>query len=192
MSDSPLSFKHALFNDAHASGSAGSQSYPLLTKWTFYSHLPHDTDWSLNSYKRVFDISSLEDTISLMEHTPKIVIERCMLFIMKSHIKPIWEDALNKNGGSFSFKVEDKNVYNVWKTFVYLILGGSLCSDIDGFHEKINGISISPKKGFCIVKIWMATMEYSDHHIFDTHFEKELTGIENNAIFKSNKPEYSM
>lgn len=184
-----LSFKHALFNEP-SSVSTGSRKYPLKYEWAFYSHLPHDTDWTLNSYKRVFDMSSLEDAISLFEHIPKIVVERCMLFVMKSHIKPIWEDPLNKDGSCFSFKVAEDKVYDMWKSIHYLMIGGQLGAHIKSFSDKINGISISPKKGFCIIKIWMETKEFTDPSIFNPHFESIFKGIENNAIYKENAPEY--
>ena len=31
-----------------------------------------------------------------------------------------------------------------------------VCEHVDGRGERINGISISPKRGFCILKIWNA------------------------------------
>lgn len=181
-----LSFK--LFDTVASPVSVGDKHHKLSHDWIFYSHLPHDTSWTLDTYKRIFDISYLEDAIGLLEHTPHIVVEKCMLFIMKSHIKPIWEDPHNKNGGCFSFKVPTENVANIWKIMAYLMMGDTLCNP--SFSSHISGLSISPKKGFCIIKVWMDDMTYNDPAIFNVHIENELKTLENNAIFKSNRPEY--
>ena len=30
------------------------EHHKLNTKWVLWAHLPHDTDWSLKSYKKIF------------------------------------------------------------------------------------------------------------------------------------------
>ena len=37
---------------------------------------------------------------------------------------------------------------------------GETISDDDNFLECVNGITISPKKSFCIIKIWMSSIKY--------------------------------
>ena len=32
--------------------SANLTSHPLYDKWVLWAHLPHDTDWSIRSYKK--------------------------------------------------------------------------------------------------------------------------------------------
>jgi hypothetical protein len=60
----------------------------LQNKWTLYAHLPHNTDWSLSSYMKISTVEYLEDTIAVTETLPNILIENCMLFMMKENIKP--------------------------------------------------------------------------------------------------------
>jgi len=124
----------------------------LSNKWTYYAHLPHDTDWSLKSYKTILEAKNLEEWIVINEAIPDIVIRNCMLFIMKDDVKPIWEDIYNKDGGCFSYKISNKNVPEIWKNMVYKLIG----NDIIKLNVKnnVNGITISPKKNFCILKIW--------------------------------------
>ena len=126
----------------------------LNNKWTLWLHLPYDTDWSINSYKKVTTFDTLEDCIILIENINKEIIEKCMLFIMKNNIKPIWEDVENSKGGCLSYKINTENVYNVWKKLNYYLIGETLIDDKD-IMDNINGISISPKKNFCIIKIWL-------------------------------------
>jgi len=136
------------------------KKYNLESNWTFWAHLPHDTDWSPSSYKEMINISSFDELINLYENLPDIIIKNCMIFLMREGIKPTWEDESNKNGGCFSYKIINKSVVNTWKNLSYLLIGESLLS-----KEKvkiINGITISPKKSFCIIKIWLSDCSCQD------------------------------
>ena len=33
-----------------------SSEHHLYGKWVLWAHLPHDTDWTIRSYKRIMDI----------------------------------------------------------------------------------------------------------------------------------------
>ena len=129
------------------------ENNPLNDTWILYAHLPHDTDWSINSYKKILKISTAEQIISVCESLPEAMVQNCMLFLMRENIKPIWEDENNKDGGCFSYKINNKNVSDIWKKLSCLLVGESLINE--RMSLKINGITISPKKHFCIIKIWM-------------------------------------
>ena len=83
----------------------------LSDKWTIWAHLPHNTDWSIKSYIPITTFTTVEETIAVTETLPPILVENCMLFMMREGIKPTWEDPKNRNGGCFSYKVSNKNVY---------------------------------------------------------------------------------
>jgi len=137
--------------------------HKLLNKWRLWAHLPHDTDWSVSSYKSICSLETVENSLILFETFPEILVKNCMLFIMKDGIKPMWEDKHNKEGGCFSYKINNKNVAYCWKNLSYSLLGETLCkSDIIKY---INGITISPKKNFCIIKIWLANCDYQNPDI---------------------------
>ena len=74
---------------------------------------------------------------------------------MKEDIKPMWEDEKNKLGGCFSYKVSNKHIEKTWCNLSYCLVGDDLCEDAK-VKNLINGITISPKKNFCIVKIWFS------------------------------------
>ena len=103
---------------------ATSTDCKLYDKWTLWAHLPHDTNWTFESYIRILSFSSVHAIIMLLETMPDEMITNCMLFIMRDGIKPMWENT------------------NV--------------------RPCINGITISPKKNFCIVKIWLANCNYQN------------------------------
>ena len=138
-----------------------SAFHNLPEEWKLWAHLPHDTDWTPNSYREVFTFSTVENTIAITEYLPEILVKNCMLFIMKNGIMPIWEDVKNRDGGCFSYKISNKNVYEVWKELSYTLVGGSISTNPQ-FVKNVTGITISPKKNFCIIKIWLTNCQFQN------------------------------
>jgi hypothetical protein len=160
--------------------------HQLSDNWTLWAHLPHNTDWSIKSYIPIYTFTTIEETIGITETLPPILVENCMLFIMKEGIKPIWEDPKNRNGGCFSYKVSNKNVYKVWKDLTYVMVGSSI-SKQSTFVNCVTGITISPKKNFCIIKIWMADCNNQNPGIVTS----DVKGLSpQGCIFKKHTPEY--
>lgn len=140
----------------------------LDSKWTVWYHLPNDTDWTLNSYTKLFDYNSVEKCVALNSIINEKLLLECMFFIMKDSIMPVWESPENINGGCFSFKIQNKLVPSIWKTLVYSTAGNTLFKD-ENVMSTVNGITISPKKFFCIIKIWMKNCKYVDIKLFDNN-----------------------
>jgi len=163
-----------------------TQHHLLNNEWTMWAHLPHDTDWTTNSYKEVYNMNSVEEVIALSESLPEVLVVNCMLFIMKKGIIPVWEDPNNRNGGCFSYKIPNKSVYSIWKDLTYSLVGRSLSSNSD-FVNNITGITISPKKSFCIIKIWMSSCDFQNPDLVTTEI-KGLTTY--GCLFKKHSPEY--
>jgi len=163
-----------------------SDYHPLANKWTMWAHLPHDTDWSIDSYKKIYTIGTVEEAIALTETLPDILVKNCMLFLMKEGIKPIWEDPKNRSGGCFSYKISNKCVYEVWKDLSYVLVGETI-SQQSSFVANVTGITISPKKNFCIIKIWMSNCVNQNPSIVTSEV-KNMTS--QGCLFKRHTPEY--
>lgn len=135
----------------------------LHNSWTLWAHLPQniDNNWSFDNYIKLMTVNTIEEAVSLIKEIPPILVSNCMLFVMKEKIRPLWEDVENKNGGCFSYVVNNQNVYTVWKNVFYMTLGRTI-SSIPSFNDDICGITISPKKNFCIVKIWMTNCKHQE------------------------------
>jgi hypothetical protein len=162
-------------------------SYNVLSdKWCFWAHLPQDTDWSLKSYKLISTINTVEETIAILDLFPETLVKSCMLFIMKEGINPIWEDPKNRNGGCFSYKISNKFVYEVWKRLCYSLVGNNI-SNKDNVVSSITGITISPKKNFCILKIWLSNCNYQNPD-YITCDNKYI--VSQGCLFKKHVPEY--
>ena len=160
--------------------------HSLIGKWNLYYHLPHDKNWDLSSYKLIMDnIDNAEKVIAITESIPEQIIKYCMLFVMRDGITPLWEDPKNRTGGCFSFKVINKQVNAVWKSLFYAMCGETLCVD-PRYNSLINGITISPKKNFCIIKIWLRDCSMQDSSILTTIPNLMKQG----CLFKKHEPEF--
>ena len=164
-----------------------SNFHSLSCKWCLWAHLPHDTDWSIDSYKKIHTFDTLEDAIALCSITPDKMVKNCMLFLMKDGILPTWEDTANKEGGCFSYKVTNKNIYENWVKMFYLVIGNTASVNTD-FMSKINGITVSPKKNFCILKVWTSDCSVQNSSVINVESIKGLTN--NGCLFKKHLPEY--
>ena len=132
-----------------------NEHHKLTTSWILWAHIPDDTDWTLKSYIKIMKINTVEELISLYNYLSEKIINNCMLFLMKEGITPMWEDKRNKDGGCFSYKINNKLTTSIWKKVSFSLAGASLSNDISNYND-INGITLSPKKNFCILKIWFS------------------------------------
>lgn len=149
--------------------------HETYSKWKLYSHFPNDINWDINSYKCLNQFDTLETIVSYLEYLPNYLIRNCMLFLMRDNINPIWEDDNNKNGGCFSYKIYNEDVPHLWREMCYYMVSENLTTK-DNIH--INGISISPKKQFCIIKIWIKE-NIIEKHINPFH---NISGLTNKKI----------
>ena len=154
------------------------KQHKLYNNWTMWAHLPHDTDWSLSSYKNIITLETIEEALAFFEGFPEVMTKNCMLFLMRNGIQPIWEDEKNKKGGCFSYKINNRSVAYSWKNLSYVLLGETLTTPELSKH--INGITISPKKNFCIIKIWFDNCNYNNPDIIT-----EIDGLsKHGCLFK--------
>jgi len=163
-----------------------TQQHNLNGKWNLYYHLPDDKNWELSSYTVIMSsVDTVEKVILLNESIHENIIKNCMLFVMRDGITPMWEDPRNRNGGCFSYKVINKYVPEVWRNLFCCLCGETICSE-STINKHINGITISPKKNFCIIKIWLDTSNYQDPGIISSFLNLSKQG----CIFKRHEPEF--
>jgi len=127
--------------ESHSKVDSAMQQHTLSDEWCLWAHLPHDTDWSLNSYKNIYTMKTAENTIAINESLPPRLVNNCMLFIMRKGVTPLWEDPKNRSGGCFSYKVSNKSVHECWKMLTYNLVGESLSSN-SKLQNNITGITI--------------------------------------------------
>ena len=137
--------------------------YNINCKWVLWFHSLTENKWTKTSYKELCEINSLTDLKSLMDILNMQHLQNGMYFLMRENIFPNWEDPDNREGGCWSYKVSSKKIKSIWdKLLENCIIENILDpedtkSDDDNIQfnmDEINGISISPKKEFNIIKIW--------------------------------------
>ena len=136
----------------------------LNSNWKIWFHKSDDNEWGFESYNKLAEFNNLKDFAVIINGFEPLHIQNAMLFIMRENIKPLWEAEENINGGSMSFKIYKKDIYDAWIQLVINLVGENILKEKSNYN-KINGISISPKKTFSIMKIW-----FSDNTINESKY----------------------
>ena len=164
----------------------GALVHRLHDNWNVYYHLPQDKNWALTSYVPIIEcMDTAEKVMVLNDAISDNIIKYCMLFAMKQGITPMWEDKKNRTGGCFSYKVINRVVPDVWRELMYKMCGNTLTVNRDHMHL-VNGITISPKKNFSIVKVWMTDCSLQDPMCIENipHL------VKNGCMFRKHEPEF--
>jgi hypothetical protein len=161
-------------------------NHPLSSPWSLYYHLITDNSWTLDSYKTIMQrIESAECVNAINDAIPEYLLYNCMFFCMKSGVGPMWEDVKNRDGGCFSYRVPNNEVAVVWKKLMCAMAGNSLTAS-SKYEPHINGITVSPKKRFSVIKIWLDTCSFQDPDII-----KDIPCLpKEGCLFKKHAPEF--
>ena len=150
----------------------------LKNEWDLWYHSINDNKWDKPSYRKLYSLNDLYDTLLILDIFKQNHYQNGMFFLMKKGIFPNWEDPSNRLGGCLSFKISSTNVIPEWRNIFLKCILEELMKDE---NDKINGLSISPKKEFNIIKIWFSeSTEYKN--IFNEHKDSEL--ILSNPLYK--------
>lgn len=152
----------------------------LNDTWSFYFHDPYDTDWSIESFSFISNISNVDDYISIFECF-KDILSKGMFFMMREHISPIWEDESNKEGGCFSYKLYSDNFLEKFFEILALMIGENL-GITNNISTNINGISICPKKNYYIVRIWIKDNKLANKELYNINIPKFSTIMYKNHL----------
>jgi hypothetical protein len=143
--------------------------HPLNTNWLIWYHNPKDTSWDISSYKDIIEVGTLEEFVVLDNSWTACLpdISEGMFFMMRrisptEIIYPQWEDIHNRNGGYWSFRIAKEDAWRIWSGISALMVGETLCKNM----SIINGMSISPKKSYCILRVWNNDKSISDTSLF--------------------------
>jgi len=148
----------------------------LYSPFCLWYHNPNDKKWNLESYIKIIKIDSIEEYWICNNIFDYDIIINGMFFLMKESINPMWEDLQNIEGGCISLKLTREKSFDLWNKISIYLLSKNLTSNI-------NGISISPKKNFNIIKIWFN--EKIDYKTYK--FPDELKINDMNYLFRIHK-----
>ena len=137
----------------------------LNSNWTIWVHNNEKEDWSLESYDKIYDISSIGSYWRFFNNFHLLDKINNHFFIMREHITPIWEDVNNRNGGICSFKIDYYNKggrndigSEIMTCLSTLIINESFIPS----NSRINGISYSIKNRSIMIKLWIKNFSESE------------------------------
>lgn len=141
--------------------------------FSLYFHDPYNMDWSDQSYKFITTISSVDDFVDIFIAF-RDLWSKGMFFITREYIMPRWEDEHNRNGGCFSYKIMKPELDDKWFKICCSLLGETLGKN-DMISQYINGISISPKKNYYIIRIWLKDNKQASKELYNIDIPKYST-----------------
>ena len=122
-----------------------------MSEWDLWYHSISDANWDKKSYNKLYNIKDLYGFKVIQESFKQNHYQNGMFFLMKTGIFPNWEDPNNRLGGCLSFKVPSNKIIDEWTTLFMSCINEDIT---ENSNDIINGISISPKKEFNIIKVW--------------------------------------
>ena len=132
------------------SASADTVSFPSGS-WTLHFHDPEDTTWSPESYKKIGTFSNYSELWGTLKQIGDDRFLSGMYFLMKDPYLPLWEHRTNIHGGSYCIKVPEASAIETFQRYIAAATLELVATDP---KNTIIGVTISPKKGFHILKLW--------------------------------------
>ena len=123
--------------------------HKLNDTWTIWYHSLRNKNWSKSSYINCGELKTIKDLWSYLNNVHDL--KQGMFFLMRKGIFPKWEEPENVKGGAWSLSISEHKCKKIWIEFVMAICGETLIKDD---MSEINGLSISPKGKYSIIKIW--------------------------------------
>ena len=128
------------------------KEHNLNRRWDLWYHDPNNHDYSRESYINLGTIDTIEKFWHYYYQLKLTQLQNSMFFLMLNGVFPTWEDTLE--GGFWSFKIDKKDISQAWtKLSIHLLIDDFIQNS--EYKDEIIGISISPKKTFLILKIWL-------------------------------------
>jgi hypothetical protein len=134
---------------------------PIPTgSWTLYFHSPEETKWTLNTFISLGAMKTWRDFWGIIEALKDNSLDDGMFFMMRDPSPPLWESHQNIRGGCYSFRCQKKDAADIYLNHIIAAMLGSLAGHPE---NRINGVSISPKRGFNIIKVWNIDAQKFNH-----------------------------
>ena len=143
----------------------------LNTSWTVWIHENDNQDWSLASYKSIYEINcigSMWRFLWVLDNLNKNVRQ---YYIMRNGITPIWEDNNNKQGAICSIMIDNLNRsskhmrgdlgVDAFSAICILVMNESFVKN----NQDINGLCYSIKSRSVLIKLWIKDFESNANFI---------------------------
>ncbi|VBB18348.1 translation initiation factor eIF-4E [Yasminevirus sp. GU-2018] len=137
----------------------------LNTCWDVWIHENSNPDWSLGSYKSIYEINSVGSMWRFLHVLDNLDKNVRQYYIMRKGITPIWEDNNNKQGAICSIMIDNMNRssthargdlgVDAFSAICILVLNESFVKN----NQVINGLCYSIKSRSVLIKLWIKDYE---------------------------------
>ena len=127
------------------------QSQIPTGSWTLYFHSAEETKWTMTTFTKIAKMNNWYQFWAVMDTLNTNSFADGMFFMMRDPSPPLWESHYHIRGGCYSFRCHKKNAADIFLDYVIASMINCASTNPDNY---INGLSISPKRGFNIIKVW--------------------------------------
>lgn len=142
-----------------------------MDTWVLWYHDPNNSDYSIESYIKILEISDVETFWTTVEAISAEAWNSGMFFFMKQGIRPLWDAPENDKGGAWSKKVDAADTNTVFLDCMVHCIAGKLLTK---HNDTVVGVTLSPKGQFHIIKVWNSTTSVSDRKLFSPTLKMKL------------------
>lgn len=143
----------------------------LNTSWTVWIHENDNQDWSLGSYKSIYEINSIGSMWRFLWVLDNLNKNVRQYYIMRNGITPIWEDNNNKQGAICSIMIDNMNRnsrhsrgdlgVDAFSAICVLVMNESFVKN----NHDINGLCYSIKSRSVLIKLWVKDFDSNSNFI---------------------------
>jgi hypothetical protein len=133
----------------------------LDTSWNLYFHDYMDSSWDRESYEIIGTVKTVIQFWTMF-NIIKSKLDSGMFFLMREGVFPKWDDNINKTFSFLTIKVTKQSVISFAESLFVRMINNSIITNNKLPNTVIDGVSVSPKKNFCIFKLWICS-EDEDH-----------------------------
>ena len=130
--------------------------------WSLWYHSPNESKWTTSTYKLVVSIKTWSELWALVDAISEESFLNGFFFFMKDPAPPLWENKANIRGGSYSMRISHKDAFDIYIKYVVGSMLGVVSSDEANI---LNGVTISPKRGFNVINVWNEDYEKASKSI---------------------------
>jgi hypothetical protein len=162
-----------------------SKELKFKNEWKVWYHNMNIKNWKITGFEMFHTINNVYDFWRLFKYLSDINFSVVYLFIMRENISPIWEDEMNRNGGTCSIRVNLKKYRMLFEELTIACLIDSLVSCNS---NEINGISLIIKGNWALIKLLTKNKDLDITKFLNKEIVDKYTDV--SYQFKQNVPEY--
>eukprot|EP01092_Planopodium_desertum_P016920 TRINITY_DN9666_c0_g2_i1.p1 TRINITY_DN9666_c0_g2~~TRINITY_DN9666_c0_g2_i1.p1 ORF type:complete len:193 (+),score=23.72 TRINITY_DN9666_c0_g2_i1:3-581(+) len=136
-----------------------SEDLPLRTEWAFWHDKFIGPDASAEEYDASLKLLGIVNTVkkfwAFFNNIPTVdkLPIKTSVHLMKSGIKPLWEDPANAEGGFWALKVKPEDTPTIWRELLLAVIGEQF-SKVISKEDSITGVTVSIRHHANIVQLW--------------------------------------